>query len=81
MSTQKVIGLARIVDYDEKRQTCRVRLCGDDGLPNGVVLADIPYLPTATPVNVSSPKLPDEELDTMARQNLMYNSHHPVTIE
>lgn len=81
MNTQKMIGLARVVDYDEKRQTCRVRLCGEDGLPNGAVLAGVPYLATATPMKVSVPKRSEEELNTMARQNLLYNSHQPIVIE
>ena len=81
MNRRKIIGLARIVDYNEADQTCRVRLCGENGLPDGAVLTGIPYLPTAMPIKVPLPQLSDEELDTMARQNLMYNSHSPVRIE
>ena len=87
MKTQKIIGQARIVDWGEDRTTCRVRLCNEEGLPNGAVLTDVKYLPCETVQSAAEEKesaaasLSDHELDTMARQNLFYNSHQPVTIE
>ena len=80
MRTQRIIGLARTIDFNGDG-TCRVRLYGDDGLPSGKVLTGVKYSSDTMPTNVPLPKLSDNELDTAARQNLFYNSHHPVTIE
>jgi len=91
MKTQKIVGRARIVDWSEDRTTCRVRLCDEDGLPNGAVLTGVKYLPYETvdrrqqsvveDKEFAAASLSGHELDTMAQQNLFYNSHHPVTIE
>jgi hypothetical protein len=76
---RKIIGLARTIDFNGTH--CRVRLCDKDGLPNGAVLTSVKYLSGEPPMSVSLPKLSDHELDTMARQNLLYNSHNPIVIE
>jgi hypothetical protein len=83
----QIIRLARVIDYSET--TCRVRLLGSDGLPTGQVLTDVPLvceldaglLALVKEHAALFPKLPDQELDTMARQNVLYNSHRPVVIE
>ena len=83
----QTIRLARMIDCNET--ACRVRLLDDNGLPTGQVLTDIPLItnPDAGLLALvqehaaSFPKLPDQELDTMARQNLYYNSHQPVEIK
>jgi len=80
MKTRKIIGLARTVDYN-KDGTCRVRLYSEDGLPNGTVLTGVKFLSNAVSIADPLPKLSENELDTIARQNLFYNSHYPVTIE
>jgi len=75
--------LARMIDHNGT--TCRVRLLGSDGMPSGAVLTDIPLVrePSAAVCRLPSAvsQLSDHELDTMARQNLYYNSHQPVIIE
>jgi len=88
MTTQKIIGIGRIVDWNKESTTYRVRLYGEDGLPNGAVLTGVKLLKettvdSAAVCNLPSavlPQLSDEELDTIARQNLLYNSHNPVEI-
>ena len=92
-----IIGSGRIIDFNEENATCRVRLLDNDGLPTGKVYAKVkmahdvsePALPELRKqiqqeVARGSPQLStwsDHELDTAARQNLYYNSHHPVTIK
>ena len=83
----QTIRLARVIDYSET--TCRVRLLDDNGLPTGLVLTDVPFvneldaglLALVKEHAALFPKLPDQELDTMARQNVLYNSYRPVEIE
>jgi len=83
-----IIGSGRIIDFNEENATCRVRLLDSGGLPTGKVYtnvkiaSDVPELrmqiqQEAARVSTWS----DHELDTAARQNLYYNSHHPVTIK
>jgi hypothetical protein len=86
MSTgsEKIIGFGRLSDTNDDG-TCRVRLY-KEGLPCGEVLS-IPYLPDVSlPSSAARHSLPhevltDNELDTMARQNVMYNSFMEVEIE
>ena len=40
MTTYKIIGLARTIDFNDDG-TCRVRLYGEDGLPSGAVLTGV----------------------------------------
>ena len=79
---------ARVIDSDGSK--CRVRLFGDDGMPTGKVLVNVPLLSDTSDETVQSlirqyasafPDISGNELDTAARQNLYYNSHQPVTIE
>jgi hypothetical protein len=90
MKTQKIIGIGRIVDWNEESTTYRVRLCDSGGLPQGDVLTGVKLLPAGADAELTAfakqhaePlfNLSDDELDTMARQNLLYNSHNPVIIE
>ena len=84
MKTQKnrkIIGYARIIDCQESGYY-RVRMLDEDRLPKGRVLTGVKLLPDAEPVAVNKP-LPDkseQELDAMAYQNILYNSHLPVEI-
>ena len=93
---RNIIGLARTVDINDDG-TCRVRLYGESGLPNGAVLTGVKWKesgdrreetegmdgrsPASFLLTPDSCILTPHELDTAARQNLFYNSHHPVTIE
>jgi len=82
MTTRKIIGLARIIDRNDDG-TCRVRLFDEDRLPKGAVLAGVTFRPEIPPVAITTPlpELTDEEFDTIARQNVLYNSYEPVIIE
>jgi hypothetical protein len=78
----RIIGLARIVDFNEDG-TCRVRLFDENKLPQGKILTGVKFQSDAQPVTIAEtlPELSGHELDTMARQNLFYNSHRRVVIE
>ena len=81
-----ITGVGRIVDFSPNGATCRVRLYNNDGLPTGKVLTGVKYIPgnieldtTASRFHVAN--MSDDELNTIARQNMCYNSHFPVVIE
>ena len=81
-------GTARIIDFSEDRSTCRVRLYDAAGMPTGEVLTDVKYTPNDVWLNQLAKKIkpivsdiPDNDLDTIAKQNLYYNSHEPVIIK
>ncbi|MDR0327915.1 MAG: hypothetical protein LBI05_06430 [Planctomycetaceae bacterium] len=76
-----IVGLAYIIDFNDDKTTCRVRLCDENGLPTGKVLTGVKYLPGATPVRVPLPDMPQWEQESMAWQNIRYNSHRLVEIE
>jgi hypothetical protein len=44
MTTQKIIGIGRIVDWNEESTTYRVRLCDGGGLPQGEVLTGMAHV-------------------------------------
>ena len=84
----KVMGAARVVDFNADKTACRVRLCSAGGMPMGKVLTGVRFIPDDAQLNafVSSLQIPDSsisdhDLDTAAKQNLYYNSFFPVVIE
>ena len=88
MRNRRFIGAGRIIDFNKDSTTCRVRLCGDDGMPMGSVLAHVKFAPDDAELTAFAiehapvfSNLSDHDLDTAARQNLYYNSHNPVVIE
>jgi hypothetical protein len=85
MKTNRVIGVARVIDVSEDGTTCRVRLIDEGGLPTGEVRT-VKFMPDtpesrAWAEQCTLPTLSDHDLDTAARQNVYYNSHQPVIIE
>lgn len=75
------IGLARIVDCNDDKTTCMVRLLDEDGLPKGRILTGVKYMPNAVPERIKPlPVLPEKELNTIAGQNVLYNSYIDVEI-
>ena len=84
--TQKIIGAGRIIDVNEDGKTCMVRLLDEKGLPQGAIITGIKIASERADVElITSAKqkvklLPENELDTMARQNIMYNSYMEVEI-
>ena len=83
-----IIGSGRIIDFNEENATCRVRLLDNDGLPTGQVYTNVKIarnvLELRKRIQQEAARVStwsDHELDTAAKQNLYYNSHHPVTIE
>ena len=84
---KKVIGLARTIDTCSDG-TLRVRLYSGSGLPDGAVLTGVIFRADTPPLKITPPLpgfsgsgLSGSELDTIARQNLHYNSHNPVVIK
>ena len=88
MRNRRFIGAGRIIDFNKDGTTCRVRLCGDDGVPMGNVFTGVRFVSDDAELTAFAIKnapvfsnLSDHDLDTAARQNLYYNSHNPVVIE
>jgi len=76
-----IVGSGRIIDFDEGGETCMVRLLDEDGLPRGPVITGVKFSSNIVLGNTEtlSPRQA-HELDTMARQNILYNSCVEVEI-
>ena len=75
------VGYGRIIDISEDQTTCRVRLCDSNGMPIDNALTDVKYIADLANKQRPVADLSDDELNTIARQNMCYNSHFPVVIE
>ena len=87
--TCKIIGAGRTIDFSEDGKTCMVRLLDEEGLPGGKVLTGLTFLPEGADAELTAQAgqktehlcpLQDHDIDTMARQNILYNSYMEVEI-
>ena len=82
----KIIGLGRIVDTSKDGRTYIVRLYNETGLPKGEIITGVKFASERANAELTAwakskiKLLSDDELDTIARQNILYNSYMEVEI-